>query len=190
MEKSYLELPSIERKNEAIQYINEFYEHNSEINGTGGLNRYINDYEGWLKKIKEDLTIKPSEERVPSSTYFTIRRSDNKIIGMINFRYCLNKSLEKYGGHIGYGIRPTERRKEYAKIQLYLCLLEVKKLKLNKVRVDCFDTNIGSEKTILALGGVYDGSIFIEEKNKILKKYWIDVEKSLDEYKDSYGKYV
>ena len=38
MTKFYLELPSIERKEQAIEYINEFYENNSQIHGTGGLN--------------------------------------------------------------------------------------------------------------------------------------------------------
>lgn len=49
MEKFYFEEPNISRKKEALSYINEFYEHNSEINGDGGLHRYLDDYEGWLK---------------------------------------------------------------------------------------------------------------------------------------------
>ena len=190
MEKFYFELPSMERKEEAIQYINEFHDYKSEINGTGSLNRYIDDYEGWLKKIEEDLIRESSEDRVPASTYFTIRESDNKIIGMINLRHCLNKALDEYGGHIGYGIRPTERRKGYAKIQLYLCLLEAKKLKIDRVRIDCIDTNIGSEKTMQALGGIYEGSTYIKEKNKTLKKYWINVDDSIEKYEDEYKKYI
>ena len=65
-----------------------------------------------------------SKKLVPATTYFTIRESDNKIIGMINFKHYLNEYLRNFGGHIGYVIRPTERRKGYAKIQLYLVLLE------------------------------------------------------------------
>lgn len=36
MEKLYFDVPSIERKNNAIEYINEYYEYKSDINGSGG----------------------------------------------------------------------------------------------------------------------------------------------------------
>ena len=113
MEKLYFEIPSLERKYEAIEYINEHYEYKSDIDGSGGLHRYLNNYEGWLDKLEKDYTMTPSEERVAARTYFLVRESDNRIIGMINIRTALNERLSKFGGHIGYGIRPTERGKEY-----------------------------------------------------------------------------
>ena len=122
MEKFYLEEPCIKRKNEAIAFINEFYEYKSDINGTGGLQRFLSDYEGWLEKLENDYNRIPDETRVPARTYFFIRKNDNKIVGMINIRLVLNKSLKKYGGNIGYCIRPTERGKGYNKINLYLGL--------------------------------------------------------------------
>ena len=194
MEKFYLELPSIERKEEALDYLKEHIDYKSDINGTEGINR-IKDgftYEDWL----DEVTKAPDEEwaksvgRVPATTYFTIRESDNKIIGMVNFRHSLNERLRKIGGHIGYGIRPTERRKGYAKIQLYLALLEAKKLGLDKVMVDCIETNIGSEKTILALGGEFEEKVFDETRQKYLKNYWINIDEALEKYKDIYGKQV
>ena len=194
MEKFYLELPSIERKEEALDYLKEHIDYKSDINGTEGINR-IKDgftYEDWL----DEVTKAPDEEwaksvgRVPATTYFTIRESDNKIIGMVNFRHSLNERLRKIGGHIGYGIRPTERRKGYAKIQLYLALLEAQKLGLDKVMVDCIETNIGSEKTILALGGELEEKVFDETRQKYLKNYWINVDESIEKYKDVYGKNV
>ena len=194
MEKFYLELPSIERKEEALDYLKEHIDYKSDINGTEGINR-IKDgftYEDWL----DEVTKAPDEEwaksvgRVPATTYFNIRESDNKIIGMVNFRHSLNERLRKIGGHIGYGIRPTERRKGYAKIQLYLALLEAQKLGLDKVMVDCIETNIGSEKTILALGGEFEEKVFDETRQKYLKNYWINVDEALEKYKDIYGKQV
>ena len=194
MEKFYLEIPSIERKEEALDYLKEHIDYKSDINGTEGINR-IKDgftYEDWL----DEVTKAPDEEwaksvgRVPATTYFTIRESDNKIIGMVNFRHSLNERLRKIGGHIGYGIRPTERRKGYAKIQLYLTLLEAQKLGLDKVMVDCIETNIGSEKTILALGGEFEEKVFDETRQKYLKNYWINVDEALEKYKDIYGKQV
>ncbi len=83
-------------------------------------------------KFQEDSSRIANEEKVPARTYFLIRCSDNKIIGMINIRLSLNEKLKKYGGHIGYSIRPTERGKGYNKINLYLGLKDCKKMELIK----------------------------------------------------------
>ena len=106
-----LEIPSLRRKEDALGYIQEFREYNSQINGCGGLDRYVDDYEGWLEKLEQDYVRVPSEEKVPARTYFLVRNSDDRIVGMINIRLALNEKLRKYGGNIGYSIRPTERRK-------------------------------------------------------------------------------
>ncbi len=100
-----------EYENMTLEYIKEFLLYNSEINGTGGLGRY-DDYDEWLQKVENDLDI-PNipENRVPASTYFFIRTSDDKILGMINIRHKLNEFLQNEGGHIGYSIRPTERER-------------------------------------------------------------------------------
>lgn len=116
MEKLRFEIPSIERKEDALEYIKEFIDNNSKINGVGGLDRYLDNYEGWLIKLENDYNTIPNESRVPGITYFLVRESDNKIVGMINIRLSLNERLKKYGGHIGYSIRPTERRKGYNKV--------------------------------------------------------------------------
>ena len=120
VEKLYFEIPSIARKEDAIDYIREFHEYQSDINGTGGLDRFIDNYEGWLEKLEQDYTRIPNEEKVPARTFFLVRDTDRRIVGMINIRLCLNERLSHYGGHMGYSIRPTERGKGYNKINLYL----------------------------------------------------------------------
>ncbi len=65
MEKFHYEKPSIERKTDALDFIDEFHKYNSNINGVGGLDRYLNDYEGWLKKLEDDENMKPNSKRVP-----------------------------------------------------------------------------------------------------------------------------
>ena len=122
MEKLYFEIPDISRKKDAIEYISEFYRYHSDINGSGGLDRYLDHYEGWLEKLEGDYTQEPNEERVPARTFFLVRETDRRIVGMINIRLALNERLSHYGGHIGYSIRPTERGKGYNKINLYLGL--------------------------------------------------------------------
>ena len=186
-EKQYYEEPSIKRKQEAIEYIEEHLKYKSNINGVGGLDRYINDYEGWLKKLEEDYYRKPTEEKVPARTYFLIRESDDKIIGMINIRLALNEKLKKYGGNIGYGIRPTERRKGYNKINLYLGLKICKEYNIKQVLLDADKENIASWKTMEALGGKRIREYYDDEYAKCtVVDYIIDVEKAIEKYKDIY----
>ena len=154
MERFYFEEPGITRKDDAIAYIKEFYEFGSDINGSGGLHRYLDDYEGWLDKLEDDYARKPGEDKVPARTYFLIRESDDRIVGMINIRTALNERLRHFGGHMGYSIRPTERGKGYNKINLYLGLKVCDTHGIDTVFMDADLNNPASWKTMEALGGV------------------------------------
>ena len=44
MEKFYFERPSIERKNEIIEYLDEFVKYGSDINGSGSLDKIYDGY--------------------------------------------------------------------------------------------------------------------------------------------------
>ncbi len=191
MDKFYFEIPSIKREEEAFQYIQEFIEYNSIINGVGGLDNYNSfyDYKGWLKKLEEDYITIPSELRVPSRTYFLIRESDNKIIGMSNIRLALNERLKRSGGHIGYAIRPSERGKGLNKINLYLALKVCDEYNIDTVLMDADIKNPASWKTMEALGGVRAKEYYESLLNTVLVDYNIDVKKSLEEHKD-YEEYV
>ena len=190
MERLYYEIPSINRKEEALEYINEHIEYQSNINGSGGLNRYLSDYEGWLEKLEKDYTIEPSEERVPSRTYFLVRESDNRIIGMINIRTTLNEKLKRHGGHIGYGIRPTERGKGYNKMNLYLGLKVCDEYGIENALLSANINNPASWKTMEALGGVRVDEFYDEEYSCTVVNYNINVKESLEKYKDTYEPYV
>ena len=80
-------------KEKALDFIQEFYDNNSDINGSGGLDGYLDDstYEEWIKKVLADIDIANIEKpRVPALTYFYICEEDDVIIGMINIRLALN----------------------------------------------------------------------------------------------------
>ena len=181
MEKFYLEEPTINRKEEALAFINEFYKYNSAINGSGGLDRYLDNYEGWLEKLEEDYSRIPSEEKVPARTYFLVRESDNLIVGMINIRLALNEILKKFGGHIGYSIRPTERGKGYNKINLYLGLKVCQEYGIETVFMDADKDNPASWRTIESLGGINIREFFDNENaHCIVKDYKINVNESIN----------
>jgi predicted acetyltransferase len=185
MVKLYLEVPSLKRKEEAIEYIKEHLEVNSPINGAGGLKKYLDNYEGWLEKLEEDYVRIPDEEKVPARTYFLVREDDNKIIGMINIRLALNEALKKFGGHIGYGIRPSERGKGYNKINLYLGLKVCAEYGIDTVLLDADLDNPASWRTMESLGGIRVKE-FYDDVNAhcVVVDYNIDVKKSLIEHQN------
>lgn len=182
VEKFYLERPTIARKKEAIEYINEFLENNSEIHGVGALDSYINNYESWLKHLEKMRSITEIGKFVPAETFFLVRENDNKIVGMIDIRLMLNDSLKKYGGNIGYSIRPTERRKGYNKINLYLALKFCQKRSLKEVLLDCDSDNIASAKTMISLGGVLVKEGFNEISGTNIKDFVINVDEAINKY--------
>ena len=186
MEKLELIQPNKSYEKQAIEYIQEFYKYNSNINGVGGLYRYLDNYDAWLKKLEEDRTRKMTEEKVPAETYFLVRKRDNKIVGMINIRLQLNEKLKAFGGNIGYSIRPTERRKGYNKINLYLALQICQKHKIKEVMLDCDKDNLGSAKTMQALVGKLTKEYYDENVKCLVQQYVIDVNESVEKYKNFY----
>ncbi len=188
MEKFYYESPTIEREEDALDYLKEFYDYHSRINGVGGLDKYTDNYSGWIEKIEKDTQILPTEERVPAETYFLIRENDHRIIGMVNIRLTLNENLRHIGGHIGYSIRPTERRKGYNKINLYLALKVCQDHGIEEAILTCDKTNIASSKTMLALGAQLEEEFEVSEI--IEQKYKINVAESLEKYKDYYAPHI
>ena len=109
---------------------------------------------------------------VPNSTFYLIDNT-NRILGVVNVRHRLTDKLLIEGGHIGYGIRPSERRKGYATKILELALVEAKKLGIERALVTCDKENIGSAKTILRNGGIFDQENLYE--GRIVQRYWIDI---------------
>jgi len=122
----------------------------------------------------------PNEEKVHARTYFFVRESDNRIFGMINIRTALNERLRKFGGHIGYGIRPTERGKGYNKINLYLGLKICDEYVIDNVLMDSDLDNPALWKTMEALGGKRIREYYDDANvHCMVVDYNIDVKKSL-----------
>ena len=190
MEQFYLELPSKNRKDQILDYLNEIIIYNSETNGLGALSKIIDGYSfEEALEICLNMQYKKYAKKLGKSqvkTFLLIRKNDDKIIGCINIRWNLTKYMKKYSGNIGYGIRPTERNKGYNKINLYLGLLEAKKLNLNKVMLVCETNNLPSSKTIEALGGILERKEIDPNDGVLTSYYWIDVNLSINMYKETF----
>lgn len=99
---------------------------------------------------------------VPDSTFFCLDEERNIIVGAVNIRHYLNASLLLNGGHIGDGVRPSERRKGIATKMIALALDECRKLGIEKVLMVCDKDNIGSAKSIQNNGGIMENEIEVD----------------------------
>ena len=174
MEKIILVKPDLSYADEIIKYKEESLKESPLINGSAGLDRF-SSIEIWFEELKkrscEDTVPKGL---VPSSTYLGVREKDNYIVGMIDIRHYLNEYLTQVGGHIGYGVRKTERNKGYAKQMLKLALEKCKELKIKKVLITCDEDNIASEKVILSANAKLEDIRNVDGENK--KRFWIDLQ--------------
>ena len=173
MEEFILIRPTSEYASQIAEYRQEFLDAGDSMDGCGPLRR-TEDPEEYIEICKncEDHKTVPSH-LVPATQFLFVRVSDNRLVGMLQVRHEFNDYLSKYGGHIGYSVRPSERRKGYAKEMLKAVLPFCKGIGLNKVLITCSDGNIGSEKTILANGGVYESTVHEPNGDRDLKRFWI-----------------
>ena len=116
---------------------------------------------------------KDDKSKVPSHSFLAVRISDNRIVGVIDLRHHIDHPiLSTWGGHSGYTVRPSERGHGYAKEMLRQNLIKAKEMGIERFLITCDTTNIASEKTILANGGVFECLIDAGDGN-MMKRYWI-----------------
>ena len=165
--------PSADYAEQIVAYRREFQERGDSMDGAGSLAR-MEDPAQWLQQV-EDLRNPETVPAnwVPSTQFLCVREADNRLVGMIQLRHCFNAYLEKFGGHIGYSVRPDERRRGYAKWMLRSILPYCREIGLSRVLVTCLAENEASRRTILACGGAYESTIRVEEAGETLERYWI-----------------
>ena len=173
MEELILVKVSEEYASQIADYRQEMLDMGSSMDGTGSLRVMADPYEFIAKCKNYEKKETLPEGKVIATQFMFVRKSDSKIVGMIQVRHYFNEYLEKYAGHIGYSIRPTERRKGYGTEMLKMALPFCSSIGLDEVLITCNDDNIGSEKVMLANGGEYESTVFEPEEGVNLKRYWI-----------------
>ncbi len=152
------------------------WKHDIEVNHTNRSPYAIfkvdyHDFDAYLASLDPNNT---PEGYVPATTLFALDTDRNIFVGAVNIRHYLNEALLLGGGHIGDGVRPSERRKGIATIMIGLALKECKKMGIDKVLMTCDKDNIGSAKSIINNGGILENE-FVNEDGKIEQRYWIDL---------------
>ncbi len=110
---------------------------------------------------------------VPSTEYWLVE--GDHFIGRINIRHKLTKPLESFGGHIGYEVRKSERRRGHAKSMLKLALPKVLEIGIKKVLITCDSNNLASQKVIKACSGVFQDETQLEDREVPTQRYWIEL---------------
>jgi predicted acetyltransferase len=168
-----LVLPSEKYLEQVRDYRAEFLAAGSSMDGAGPLRRFEDPAE-WLSAVRSyaDPATVP-EGKVQATQFLCLRVTDSRILGMIQIRHQLNEYLRLYAGHIGYSVRPSERRKGVAKAMLAAALPYCRSLGLPRVMIACEPWNEGSRRTILANGGVYAQTVHEPAEDIDLEQYWI-----------------
>lgn len=163
-----LKKPTYEMKEQYLQFEKEWMEREEAIIPYSA--RLLEDsYENWCDKVDRYETEAP-KRFVTAHTFFMIDDQD-KIIGAINIRHKLNDLLLNFGGHIGYGIVPSERGRGYATLMLSMALPFAKELGISDVLIVCDKSNLASAKTIIKNGGIIENEVVND--GKLVQRYWI-----------------
>jgi predicted acetyltransferase len=129
-----------------------------------------------LREESQGIGLRPGW--VPSTTYWMIGLDAPVILGVSNLRHWLTPALEKEGGHIGYMITPSQRRKGYGTRQLALCLEKACALGLDRALVTCDTDNAASARIIQKNGGVLENEVISDISGKLVSRYWIELRRS------------
>lgn len=161
--------PSIEYKEQVMEYRNQFITIKDNLAGASYLQNY-SEYEDWLSFVLDNEKEDTKHTEVTANVFLAVNDKNN-LVGIINIRHSLNDYLFNYGGHIGYSVKIEERRKGYANEILRLGLVKCQYINIKNVLITCDKNNIGSAKTIVGNGGELENEILHD--GIIKQRYWI-----------------
>jgi HAD superfamily hydrolase (TIGR01509 family) len=165
--------PSEFRREESIAYLEE-YGAAGETWGQGLLEEARRDFVGLVRRIRQwENGIGAPPDGVPTSIFLLVRGP--RILAECSLRHRLTDSLRKVGGHISYGVRPSERGKGYATHMLRLVLDEARSRGMTRVLITCDNDNVASARVIQKNGGVLESEGVDRTGGKLMQRYWIDL---------------
>lgn len=173
MESCMLMIPDITLADEICAYRKVFLDGGDSMDGTGSLRRRENPADWIADNVRCSRRETTPKNFVPATQFVYLREHDQMIVGMIQVRHEFNAYLAKYAGHIGYSVRPDERRKGYAAQMLHDVLPYCRAIGLERVLITCNADNEGSRKTILKNGGVYENTVYEPGEECGTQRYWI-----------------
>ena len=143
---------------------------------SAGHHRYasaLRDFDGYLRRVEAGRRGEGLPAGWVPATELWLEH-DGRIVGCVRLRLGLTPALENEGGHVGYDVRPSMRRRGYGTVLLRLALTEARALGVERVRITCDDDNVGSIRVIERNGGVLAGRGVSRETGKTVRQYWVE----------------
>jgi len=143
-----------------------------------GVDRYgaaLDDFEAWLAKVQRESVQATCPPRFVAQDHLWLVDDAGRILGGVRLRHRLAPHLLTEGGHIGYDVRPSERRKGLGTRLLALTLERARERGIERVLVTCDHDNVGSAKIIERNGGVETTTTVSERSGKVVRRYWIEL---------------
>ena len=143
-------LPEIDDKEILQEYVQEHYGH-GEISITASVGLTSSEYTEWVEKIHRNAV---TGDALWGRSLLYLCFHEDRLTGLLSIRYELSKEMSEKYGDIGYGVRPSERRKGYAGTMLRHALSVCKEKGKDKILIGCYKANLASAATIRENGGV------------------------------------
>jgi predicted acetyltransferase len=128
------------------------------------------DFAGFVARLRS-YAFRAAPGRVEETLFWLVEGPE--FLGRLSVRHRLDAELLLAGGHIGYDIRPSKRRRGYGTEILRLALPEARRLGLARVLVTCDEDNEGSRRIIERNGGVLEDIVAVGGRSKRKRRYWI-----------------
>ncbi len=170
-----LVIPTIEIERQISDFRRELIEIDGDKFGLLSLKR-VDNIQAWLDKIEALSKAETCPENaLLQKHYLYLDEADNRVIGLVQIRYALNEFLKKHAGHLGFSIRPLERRKGHGAKMLAASLPLCKSLGIDNVLLVCYAENEASRKTILKNGGIFEERLPNPYDEGEVERYRIDL---------------
>lgn len=163
--------PSEAYRDQITEMLDEWYASGEKIVPYAVRSSDYRDFTEYCRKLQERSR---GNDRVPDTTFFCLVEERNRMVGAVNIRHYLDEALLLDGGHIGDGVRPSERRKGIATQMIGLALQKCRQWGMERVLMVCDKDNIGSAKSIISNGGILENEVVVG--NVIEQRYWISIE--------------
>lgn len=142
--------PTAEYADEIRSYRQDFLDSGDHMDGCGPLRKF----EDPLLYIKE-CALKSAAETAAEAgghaeQFLLIRKADQRLVAMAQYRYGVDPLF-----CIGYSVRPSERKKGYAKRTLRYLLQWLSAQGYSDTFISCEPSNEASRQVILSCGGAF-----------------------------------